>query len=189
MTKRKRESEEELGYIYFFSKSKNPDYKYLSNFQVLPQPLIFLGAPFRSIEHAFQAAKFLSLKGRRPAETVELFLKFSTRGPYGMLDPNKVKSLGNKGSFKKQKVELDIKEWNRSAPLVMKQLVSARVQVDPKYRDLLIRAARHNLRFMHFERKGGLWGGHFPKGQTDLKSFIGENVLGRIMDEVAQSLA
>ena len=189
MSKRKRPSSaEDLGYIYFFSKSKDPDYKYLSNFQITPEPLLFMGAPFRSIEHAFQAAKFLSLKGRKPAETISLFLKFSTRGPYGGLDPAKVKSLGGKGSFKKEKVELDIKEWNRSAPLVMKELVVARCQVDPKYRHLLKNAAQKGIRFFHFERKGGLWGGNFPAGQTDVKSFRGENLLGYIMDHVAHSL-
>ena len=43
--------------VTFFSKSKDPKAKYLSNFQVVAEGIVIGQATYSSIEHRFQAAK------------------------------------------------------------------------------------------------------------------------------------
>lgn len=154
--------------------------KYLSNFRELPTPLKFRGQEFRSIEHAFQAAKYLHTT--RP----EIFDKFAVNGELGALTSgSQIKKAGGKAAMKKQGVSLDVEAWDKVASSYMAELIRARRKVDKLYRQLLIGFVKNKTRLYHMERSGkkSYWGGFFPKGtvQGDPEAWVGGNELGKLL--------
>ena len=157
-------------YLYFYSGAKNATEKYLSTFQ--PASVIYNGVTFPSIEHGFQAAKFLF--STRP----DLFKSFAAKTS---LD---AKRAGGKGAFKKAGAVLDSAAWNAHSQDVMKALVRSRVRRDSLYRKIIQLARKENIALLHYEKAFGkrgaepFWGGYFQK---ESGAFYGKNTLGKIM--------
>jgi predicted NAD-dependent protein-ADP-ribosyltransferase YbiA (DUF1768 family) len=163
------------GYLYFYSGAKHAIEKYLSTFQ--QTRVEYKGVVFPSIEHAFQAAKFLF--SNRP----ELFRTFVNFAPKAI----DAKRAGGKGAFKKLGATLDAAAWNKHSTDVMRDLVRSRVKNDPLYRKIIKCARKDNIRLLHYEKAFGkrgaepFWGGYFKKGT---EQFFGKNMLGKIMMSV-----
>jgi predicted NAD-dependent protein-ADP-ribosyltransferase YbiA (DUF1768 family) len=162
------------GYLYFYSGAKNATERYLSTFQ--PASVIYNGVMFPSIEHGFQAAKFLY--SSRP----DLFESFTAKTS---LD---AKRAGGKGAFKKVGAVLDSTAWNAHSQNVMKALVRSRVQRDSMFRRIIRLARKENVALLHYEKAFGkrgaepFWGGYFQK---ESNAFYGKNTLGKIMMAVS----
>ncbi len=174
--------------LYFWSRSAGDKEKYLSNFTKCPVALDFHGAKFWSVEHAYQAAKFLYTvgdKGRR------YFASFAADGEIGQQPANVAKSRGGKTHMKKVfRCEVDNKKWNGVRAAIMKSLIAVRFRVDDKFRKILLEAVMHKQDILHFERpsrgKELFWGGYFPADkERSVQNFVGHNVLGKIMQEIA----
>ena len=159
--------------IYFFSKSKGFLEKRLSNFY--PSPVYYNGFMYPSIENAFQAAKYEC--SSKPGIAEELAERRVT--------PAMAKSLGSKSGMKKRGAVLDVNKWNAKSVRMMKQLVNSRMKTDGLYREIILKARKDKVPFFHFERSGrkSFWGGNFPQGTSQIPSnFVGENMLGKILD-------
>lgn len=174
------------GSIQFYSKSRDENAKHLSNFTILDPPLIFRQKEFISVEHAFQASKYLF------TEKQELFHDFSKSGRWGMDQPSKIKSKGGKAHMKKEEVELSINDWNRLSTTFMKKILKQRLEVDSRFRSLLEEFAMKNVHLYHFERSSSesFWGGCFPKSDNKVcrGEWKGQNHLGISMMELGREL-
>lgn len=168
-----------MKHILFFSKSKNLEHRYLSNFQIIDEGFIIddtfffkemVGRKYHSIENAFQASK-LCCAGFE-MEYLDAMEKIS---------PPEARRYGSKASFKKYKKELDVNEWNRISTPIMKHLLILRYNHDELFRKLIDDANRENVILCHFERTGekSYWGGYFKDGQ-----WKGKNKLGKLMQQL-----
>lgn len=179
--------------IVFHSKAADFVSKYLSNFETpidvqTGEPLLIehRGRSFRSIEHAFQAHKYLMSRPNGSLTIEDMVRKFQVGGEFDALDPPKLKAKGGKGAFKEYKFALDVDRWNRESRRVMVELVRARLRVDRLYRRIVVLAVKDGVPLYHFERSGekSYWGGYFPKGDPYWGGFWkGENALGDILTE------
>ena len=171
--------------LLFYSKSKAPIAKYISNSQLLSKGLEIpptypvrgmVGWAFPTIEHAFQATKIYLSGGEDLARTL------SSPSGDGM-DALAVKRAGGRAAFKATNITLDFGQWNSISPSVMRSLVHARSAVDPEYARILAATVRLGISLRHFERSGekSIWGGHFRKGDG---MWVGQNRLGSIMTSV-----
>lgn len=62
---------------------------------------------------------------------------------------------------------------------LMKELISKRAEVDPKFRQILLSIVTQNYYLLHFARGGGGgWGGYQSKQD---KQYYGRNLLGELM--------
>lgn len=169
--------------LVFFSKSKNLDARYLSNFTIMsglkienihfPTPNKVLdNKVFPSIEHAFQGYK---LAISNAPESIINELIDST-------DAKEVKRMGSKKFFKENGLVLDISSWTSESVDLMRYLVRQRLHIDLKYREIIKNAIDNNVKLYHFERSGkkSLWGGFFEK-QTG--KWVGQNRLGKMLME------
>lgn len=128
-------------YILFYSKSKDPKAKHLSNFY--PCQIKYKSLIFPSIEHAYQGSKYLfTTSGAHP----RIFEQFSIGKEIGSEPAKKAKSAGGKGAFKKHKLRLS-PEWDKVQTKIMHSLIKKRCQVDK-----ICHAVEHNIRLLHFER-------------------------------------
>lgn len=153
-------------YILFYSKAKDAEARYLSNFQ--PSSIVFRGTTFPSVEHAFQAAKFLY--SNKP----ELF-NFVAQLDSAL----EAKRYGGKTNFTKLGAVLDQKRWNAESATIMEELITIRYNTDAKFKAILDKAQDSKLELYHYERPGRsepYWGGYFKDNK-----FIGNNKLGQIM--------
>lgn len=175
----------EEGILPFYSKSACGVQRYLSNFQETPSPLVFLGTRFRTVEHAFQAAKWLYTKrGVRK----DMFEMLAVGGKWGNLPGKNVKAKGGKGAFSNQKPkeELDMHRWNAQRVNITRALLKARARVDPLFRSIVARAQADGVMPVHFVsmrgRKGGVpfWGVRSIKKKNP-GYLIGENMLGKLL--------
>ena len=161
-------------YIYFHSRSKGADEKYLSNFSDAVH-IPYKGVSFPSIENAFQAAKYL----------------FSSRpdcfASIAKMTPVQARSAGSKSGMKKLGAVLDASKWNDASTRIMKVLVNTRVTHDERFRRILTKARKNDIKLLHYEsargKKGAepYWGGYFKDGKKTLDAFYGKNMLGEIM--------
>lgn len=165
--------------VLFFSKSKNLEHRYLSNFQVLDKGFVIddtfvlkelVGRRFHSIENAFQASKLCC--GNFDASHLDIIEE---------LPPVDARRYGSKGNFKKHNKVLNVEVWNRISTTIMKQLLKLRYNSDECFRDFIQEAKRNQMNLYHFERSGekSYWGGFFKDGQ-----WKGKNTLGRLMQEL-----
>lgn len=167
-------------HILFYSKSAEKLPQSLSTFTRVDPPLTYKGRKFESIEHAFQAAKYLFTSPPRP----DIADEFAVGGAFGGKHPHHAKREGGKAAMKRRGVVLDVTEWNAHAHDIMVQLVRKRAAVDSFYKSLLKFLAKHKVHLYHFERAGekSYWGGFFPKGGPQTAaSWKGQNTLGRIL--------
>ena len=164
-------------YIVFFSKSKDPDSKYLSNFT--PAALQIDGKQYPSVEHYFQAQKYSCTIG---GPSTKIMDKFAVGGEYATLTASKVKSLGGKAAMTKLQVTMDMNCWLKKRNDVMRTALTTRFATDQHFRDLVQYADDKEIQLYHFERssekKPSYWGGFIVK-MTGM--FIGENTLGKMM--------
>lgn len=162
------------GFIYFKFASKHILQRYLSNFY--PAKVVYKGVAFPSIEHAFQAAKYL-LSNKPEAFKSIAHLKTA----------REAKSAGSKSGMKKRGAMLDVVRWNELSTDIMRQLVESRVKHDAVYRKILKAARKKKIKLYHFEsacgKRGGkpFWGGYFKAGSRE---WFGTNMLGEIMMSV-----
>lgn len=162
------------GYLYFYSGARHPVERYLSTFH--PARIVYRGEVFPSIEHAFQAAKFLY------SDRPDLF--HAAAMDASAVTAAKAKSLGSKTAFAKRRVVLNVESWNIHNKAVMRELVQARVREDVAFRSILERARQGGLTLYHYEKAFGkrgaepYWGGYFRKSDGE---FFGKNWLGKIL--------
>jgi ribA/ribD-fused uncharacterized protein len=167
--------------LQFYSKSKDaadlgptiPAHwrKILSNFW--PADVEFEGKTFPSVEHFFQASKYLC--STRP----ELFEHFCRGGRWGSSSPAEAKSKGSKKGFKAYKADLDVAQWEGSKVERMTAFLKARYEQDDVFRAILQACHDKGAYLLHFERSGAkaYWGGSVgPDGDVR-----GTNKLGTIM--------
>ena len=165
--------------ILFFSKSKNLDHRYLSNFQVIDKGFVIdetfafkelIGRRFHSIENAFQAAKLCCADF--DAEHIDVIMKAS---------PVEARRYGSKVNFKKHNKILNVDVWNKISTTIMKHLLKLRYESDECFRTFIKEAKQKQITLYHFERSGekSYWGGFFKDGQ-----WKGKNTLGKMMLEL-----
>jgi predicted NAD-dependent protein-ADP-ribosyltransferase YbiA (DUF1768 family) len=168
-----------MKHILFFSKSKNLEHRYLSNFQIVDEGFIIddtfifkemIGRKYHSIENAFQASKLCCAVFER--DSLDKMEKIS---------PLEAKRYGSKANFKKCKMKLDVDEWNRVSTPIMKHLLMLRYNHDHLFRKLIEDTKEENVILCHFERSGekSYWGGYFKDGQ-----WKGKNMLGKLMQQL-----
>lgn len=160
--------------ITFWSRSKNPAHRYLSNFQLLPQGLCIpndffisyvTGYTFPTVENAFHACKYAY--SDEPLGIQELMY----------CSPREAKSIGSKGGMKKRGATLDVETWNRVSFECMSELTKLRFEQDPQFRETILTAEDD---FYHIEsRPPYIWGGCMKHGK-----WIGQNRLGNILNNL-----
>ena len=164
--------------LKFHTRSASDDGRYLSTMEALPAPLMYDGALYPSMEHAYHAAKFdpKYAQGVDPSRLAELRERLQSSGD--IAEPKAAKTYGGKGNFKKLKVTLDAAAFNPDRATIMKEIASARVLVDAKFADILRNAVSDGISLKHYERGKAnevFWGGD-------------RNTLGRIYKEIGDML-
>ena len=159
----------------FYSKSKNLDLRYLSNFE--KSKVSYKGKSYPSVESGFQGLKYF-ISGCK-----EVASKFELGGKYENLDSSEIKKLGGKGGFKKNKCELDVDKWNKESVGIMRKLLESRYDNDIRFKTILDGL---NVKLFHFERSGvkSFWGGNWEKNDIirNKETFRGQNKLGELLD-------
>lgn len=177
-------------FIQFYSKSKEYIGKRLSNFYVGPGGVLYRGITFPSIEHAFQAAKYMYTLPPTTGDFVDTTpsQRFSAVADViAKMTPEGAKRAGSRSGMKQYAVQLDVKKWNADSVDVMKALVASRMKRDDLYRTLVNGGRREGIVFLHFERSCARseWGGCFKAGEPRVVSnFKGQNKLGKILSGV-----
>lgn len=171
------------GILFYHSKSTCGVPFYLSNLTRLPTPLKFMGRRFRTAEHAFQSSKYMfTTDGARPY----VINMFTTNGEWGDLPGGKVKGKGGKGEFSIQGAVLDMKRWEKVKVGVMKEILEARSDVDPLFRDIVARAGADGVTLIHYETTRGkgktlpFWGVKSINKKNELYR-KGGNTLGKLL--------
>ena len=153
--------------FYFYSKSKDQDdlglgipnwRKRLSNFWIYDKT-----AQFPSIEHEFQAMKYLYSSNPNEINSIQ----------WNQLTSVEAKRMGSKKEFLKRKLHLDIDKWNSDRLYNMIGLVRKRFQMDAIYRLILQTIIKKNIDLIHFSINDHYWG-QSRKGN-------GQNYLGKIL--------
>jgi predicted NAD-dependent protein-ADP-ribosyltransferase YbiA (DUF1768 family) len=169
-------------YILFFSKSKTALGRYLSNFQ--PAEIKYRKHTFPSVEHAYQAAKFLFAEmdsKDQKQETVKLFKSLANDGTRSGYTAEQAKSFGGKGGWKKLGLKLDVRRWGQVERNIMEKLLKSRMRHDKLFRQIIRKAQKEHVALLHNDRAAAksFWGGAFnPQNRTE---FRGHNTLGTIM--------
>ena len=168
-----------MKYIKFFSRSSNPDHKYLSNFT---KSSIKIGPKiWPSVEHYFQAMKYNNLiKIYKNFNKDNEIIKFTLYGKYGALPASKIKKYGGKKHMEGLGVTLNLKIWNTVKRNIMIRAIKERFNCDFKFRSILLDLAQQNICLLHHEysKNTPYWGCYYDKGG---EKFIGKNNLGIIM--------
>ena len=167
--------------------------RYLSNFAEPKGGIEVEGLHFRSIEHAFAAAKVEKLSKpihssrARYASTKDIQRLFSLNGGLGKLPASTIKSYHSKTGMRKHLGRaLDVDDYNQKRRALMTTLINLRAEKDNRFRQLLLILHRHGLYMLHFHRSGGNgWAAYI--GKKD-KKMHGENMLGEIMMETAKDI-
>ena len=164
--------------LTFWSKSKHPDHRYLSNFELIPGGIHIpddfsihnvRGITFPSIENAFQACKYAF----SDHPTLMTYLESCS--------PKEAKSAGSKTGMKKRKTTLDVSKWNAVSFECMSKLLHVRYHTDQRFRNIIEEARENGKMFYHLEPRGPkIWGGCNKDGE-----WIGENKLGHILNSLA----
>ena len=163
----------------FYSRSGDPDMKYLSNFE--PSVINILGSEYPSVEHGFQAMKYV-------ASGYYAFSKeFEVGNKFGLKLPKEIKKEGGKGGFKRRKVSLNISKWEKNKKFIMEILIDSRYSSDERFRDIVDNLSENIL--FHYESTrgkgvsywGGSWVGSVKKSFRNKENFNGKNILGNII--------
>lgn len=182
------------------SKSGPGARSYLSTMKELAEPLKMWGLRFRSIEHAFAAAKYMFLASQKdgdPTSRPYLMAMFAVGGAYGDLPPKKAKGLAGKAAFKRKGVVLDVPRWNECRFGIMDELIKARAAVDPlfvKYLTDLRGVQIFHAQSARFKRPEGpekkireayaqklIWGVTFRGQKKIARNAYGNNAYGKAL--------
>lgn len=172
------------GILMFYSKSKEPNLKYLSNFEPSDVKIKVYGNTmiFPSIEHGFQAMKYVV------SDQMQIAKEFEKGEKYGFRSPKDIKKEGGKMAFKKRKVSLKVIQWEENKLRIMKKLVNSRYTSDAKFRHIVDKIKSNGYKLFHYEgtrgRRVSYWGGSWPASIKDLRdqlNFNGENMLGKLI--------
>jgi predicted NAD-dependent protein-ADP-ribosyltransferase YbiA (DUF1768 family) len=160
--------------------------KYLSNFAAVPGGgVAYDGRLYPTIEHAFHAAKYLTVD--EPA----LAKRFEVGESIGRQPPVKAKLAGGrKGMEQCRSKPLDVARWESGlSEDVTWKLLTARAAVDEKFCEILEETRLQNVTLLHFERSGARskWGGSLSK--ADGTTINGRNLLGQLMMKLRDQLA
>lgn len=140
---------------------------------------------FRSIEHAFQAAKY-AFASTTDGSGVKAWLGAYSLSEDGVSCSSALdaKRKGGKGGFKTAGCSLNIQKWITIRVPIMRSLVKQRVLKDAKYRSIIASLVDGGHPVVHFERgskdKPPFWGQVQLKDSGDI---VGENMLGKLMME------
>lgn len=162
--------------LLYYSKSKHPLAKYLSNFCILPRGLQVNDKSYSSVEAAFQVAKldYLQKESKMKEEEIAALKKkfekgkeFDKENPKskGYVDTS-VKTKGGRPFFRRNGLVLNMDEWNKNRVAVMRKLVQLRLDQDPKFQALIKACKEAGIELKHFERSGHFWGTSFDKAQN-----------------------
>ena len=102
----------------FYSKSKNLELRYLSNFEECE--VSYEDRKYGSVEKGFQSLKYI-ISGYE-----EIGKKFELSNEYDSLNGCEIKRMGGKGGFKKNGCELNFDKWNKVSLEIMKVLIKSR---------------------------------------------------------------
>ena len=172
------------GVEVFYSKSSNPDLKYLSNFA--NTSLIIKKYCFHTPEHAYHAAKCWMAEDKALGRACAR--DFMVGGCVGA-SPLAAKRAGSKASLQSKGImlrpEWDHREHKEPLKLVaMRKILEARYEQDAKFREVLATVRARGARLLHFERSGSksFWGGFVCQttGQQ-----VGGNQLGELLMELS----
>jgi len=143
---------------------------------MLRTPLQCWGRLYPSVEHGYQAAKFLRLAVPR-SEAEAAAVDFEVAGVLKTgLD---AKMAGARKGMKNYSCNMDCEAWeSEHQDEVMQSLLRARWDADPQFRHILTETARQSIHLVHFERSGNssYWGGCIKNGQV-----FGTNQLGKML--------
>ena len=147
----------------------------LSNFH--PSEIEVDGRRYNSVEHGFQAAKFLSSDRPREAKEFEIF------GTVGCI-PLDAKRAGSRTGFKRKQARLRAAEWEEKRDEVMMRLLRARWDCDLEFRHILQVTHAQQLELVHFERSGprSYWGAHMCRKTGRV---LGKNRLGGLLMQLS----
>jgi len=169
----------------FYSKSKDPNLKYLSNFEpsVVKFKIFKKVMTFPSVEHGFQAMKYAI------SDQIEYAKEFEVGQKQGLKLPKDIKKEGGRPAFKKRKVLLNVRLWEANKKIVMQRLINSRYTLDAKFRRIIHDIKRDKIKLFHYEGTRGrgvsYWGGSWPASVSlenrDKTNFKGENALGKII--------
>lgn len=169
--------------LIFHSRSKNlgkthdlpcSSLRDLSNFSM--HSVEYDGKIYPSLEHAFQALKYLF--SNKP----EIAPQFEIGG--SILSPQQAKSAGSKGGMKERGAVLNVDFWNKKRDEIMIDLVESKIRRNAEIRNILEIAKRLDIRFVHFSRMDMYWGAHVNEDGTIKK---GENHLGKTYNRWIES--
>ena len=173
----------------FYSKSKDDDdlglglkdwRKRLSNFW--PCVIVINGRKYRSVEHAFHAAKaYLSDKP-------EIALNFECGGSVSA-SPGAAKKAGGRAGFARHGATLDMAKWDLERDGATMAALKARAHADDEYCNILRRTKELGVHLLHFERQQAskaYWGGAIDRASGEI---VGVNRLGEMLMELRESLA
>ena len=168
----------------FYSKSVDHDtlaigvpewQRHLSNFAEMPQPLELHGRRYRTVEHAYQAHKFIHVNDAAVADT------FTIDSPA---------NVGRTGADAKRAANsrsLSLgASWDAAKDEVMRQALSARALVDDKFVQVLLAAREQERPLQHYEpQRDPYWGGT----KDAAGRFRGRNRLGELLMQLAEQLS
>ena len=164
--------------LTFWSRSKNVDHRFLSNFEEIEGGLrlpddFFIPAlrekTFPSVENAFQACKYTYSD-----KAVPRILEECT--------PKQAKSMGSKTGMRKVNAVLNVSAWNAHSFECMTRLARVRYRQDQRFRTIIDDAARSGKKFYHLETRGPkVWGACVRDGV-----WIGQNKLGKIFNSLTE---
>lgn len=172
----------------FFSKSalgddlgiEEPQWRRrLSNFSSTgAAPLSVVERQYDTVEHAFQAAKYLFAATPKKV-ALKVAKQFESGG--SIRGPKAAKAAGAKRGMNKLKCSLDIAQWNEMADDVMRSALRARWECDSTFRAILLEAKAEGIMLLHHERSGAesYWGGTVKGGDI-----MGQNKLGEMLMEL-----
>ena len=193
--------------VQFYSDSKGydiftkDDLQYLSNFSRinLPGTLVIDSYTYSTIEHYFQAQKFLPKYHTNDSPVylstlASTFAKFLKDGEFDVSESKSNNKWGglakSKGGVKAMKA-LDLtsfnsEQWNSDRVDLMTVGIKERFEQDSNFRKIMIKVKRNKKLLYHFEKSGKFWGCNRPK-KYDQKYWIGTNMLGVIMNTIIKN--
>lgn len=164
--------------LLFHSKSKDLKARVLSNFS--NHSVNFEGRQYPSIEHAFQAQKYLY--SNKPQE----INAFTSSGELGQLDPKFAKSAGSKTGMMKRGAMLDDISWNSNSISVMKSLIEIKIKTHEEVARVLEEAKKLDQELVHYSLRDMKWGCHYDHDLGKIKR--GDNLLGKIYTDLVNKI-
>jgi len=167
-----------MAVLLFHSRSKDPKARILSNFS--KHSVNFEGNEYPSIEHAFQAQKYLF--SNKPQE----IYAFTTNGELGQLDPKFAKSAGSKSGMARRGAILDSISWNSKSVSIMTSLIEIKIKTHEDVARMLEEAKKLRQSIVHYSLRDMKWGCHYDYDLRRIKR--GDNLLGEIYTDLVNKI-